>query len=111
MTNKELNKKLAEWAGLQVWVMPQTGDEVICVHPDDPDSCLTVDFTTSLDACFKWLVPKLKYYHMDNQDKPEHWAMVSIDGVHFRDNYGETPALALCKTIEKMIDKEVKDES
>ena len=75
---------MAEWAGLKVWVMPQTEDEVICVHPDDPDSCLAVDFTASLDDCFRWLMPKI-YANVERN---------------------KNPALALCRAIEQIIDKE-----
>jgi len=84
----ELNQKLAEWEG-GGW------------H----------SYTTSLDACFKWLVPK---YISEVCMLPmglnsimsiytflfAEWLKVMRDGVE--------PAPALCKAIEKLIDSEHK---
>lgn len=123
MTDKELNEKLAKWAGFYTSKYQDTGngrvfdqwfypDGLICPNFDLPN------FASSLDTCFKWLVPKLK---------PEVTKFVSITdaitgryglgwGCHLiLEGWGETvavvdknfsPALALCKAIEKLIDKE-----
>lgn len=117
MTDKEkqvLNEKLARWAG------------------NCPIGGSTPNFTDSLDDCFKWIVSKLKdlgwmarvqysplrdndtgkllsdwtgyasvfYVEVGNSFRVTHWAT------------SETPALALCLAIEKLIDsKEItKDE-
>ena len=111
-----MNKKLAEWAGLKVWVIPQTEDEVICVHPDDPDSCLTVNFTASLDDCFRWLMPKIYAYVLQSFSKGHHLhhASVALPYTNIQDiqtfeanvERNKNPALALCRAIEQIIDKE-----
>ena len=77
---EELNKKLAEWAGFKqrgmsytgfhIWVNPneirhfdrsmreQQGEEYPRM-PDKDKHYQCPNFTESLDACFKWLVPRL----------------------------------------------------
>jgi len=118
--NEELNKKLAEWAGF--WC-DKGGNSLsgIYIRPrwymSDPyykDLDLP-DFTESLDACFKWLVPKLVRmgaWVSCGIDENEAFALVDaenddfydlFDGKHFE---GEaiTPALALCLAIEKLIE-------
>jgi len=105
-----LNKKLAEWAGFKEfnWSEDESG---ILMWSDEGKCREWLDFTDSLDACFKWIVK-------------DNWA-VSINskttciltiprpkGVYGSDNYvgqrkGE-PALALCLALEKMIDSEEK---
>ena len=127
INEQELNKKLAEWVG---WThIPYKK------HPDgykindacwlEPDyKVFTLehwkfnppDFTESLDACFKWLVPEV----IDNVEKDsieisilcpmvgcEFWV------VHIRNRQvtigqasAETMALAFCLAIEKLIDSE-----
>ena len=105
---EELDKKLAEWAGIEqmrngfFWMTPSK---------DMIQGC--PNFTQSLDACFKWLVPKLFAVAI-------HTIWTSIDTV-YKDTYMAvayrnsdddyratelTPALALCKAIEKLIDGE-----
>ena len=84
MDKQELNKKLAEWSG-------EEGN-----------------YTQSLDACFKWLVPKLsmtrlayKYYLCSMTYEATVWAK---DGI-WREGWSEdNAALALCLAIEKLID-------
>lgn len=116
MTNEELNKKLAEWAGFRpttiegMWAFP-VGVKVAATH----SSC---KFTESLDACFKWLVPKLigfDYQYQTNlKNVRSGWHVMLYD---LTDNpysekrieaEAETPSLALCLAIEKLIDGERK---
>lgn len=101
--NEELNKKLAKFAHRS--------------QMNDP-------FTESLDACDKWLLPKLKgeqpelkislidngerigcvislFGKLTSRKKNMQW--IQVAGA-FGDNY----ALALCLAIEKLIDSEEK---
>jgi len=116
--NKELNKKLAEWAGFE-FKKVKFGDKVIPQwllekewgHWEPPN------FTESLDACFKWLVPNVELVSIATRRAytgpiavPNgYWATVSI-GALAQDEQADTPALALCLAIEKLIDKEEQDE-
>ncbi len=113
MPEQELNKKLAEWAGLSVATVPDYTGFYLFGYKG---ICYTANFTQSLDACFKWLVPKLE----------NHWYQYCITLNNVRDGWAcqlfrseespfvpkrideiaETPALALCKAIEKLIDGE-----
>ena len=99
MDNQELNEKLAKWAG--------DFDFTPDGRYEAPDGEWNIEFTDSLDACFKWLVPKLKMYelHSYNQDG-EHTAAVSIltDG-GWRGYHATSPALALFLAIENLIDE------
>ena len=111
----ELNQKLINFAGIFVndigeehWIGLDNENKVIHLEP----------FTTSLDACFKWLVPKLFALHKTISlgyttfigEELNHW-YVHILACDFTGAYLEgidkkSPALALCKAIEKLIDGE-----
>jgi len=100
---EDLNKKLAEWAGLNTthkFDPIGVGNLKICRHcgsisPPIIKYCNVPNFTQSLDACFKWLVPKLsqaQYYEV-------------LRSIFVKT---ETTALNLCLAIEKLIDGELK---
>jgi len=112
---KELNEKLARWAGFKrtkglygPWKYPTE----ISILPMDRFDVLP-DFTSSLDVCFKWLVPKLIGCKLDYKGvnpKMEWFASVEIyyantEGQTTSDEYDTNPALALCRAIEKLIDE------
>lgn len=105
-----MNKKLAEWAGFKKcritkyefqdtdgWEYPD-----LLQIPDLPN------FAQSLDACFKWLVPKIDFGQMSFFLMEDGSWMCALDYVGKDDDefegHGETPALAICKAIEKLID-------
>ena len=66
MTDQEINKKLAEWAGFTVKNYPEPRvylGEKAWFSPDGlffSGLINFIDFTNDLNACFKWLVPKLQ---------------------------------------------------
>lgn len=113
----EVNKKLAEWAGFtqkdynvpsplggialmfQGWLSPK-GEKL---HGRFPI------FTESLDACERWLMPKLHQvtiiWEFNNQCYAEVVIQPEYEYIHYKE-WAETPALALCLAIEKLIDGE-----
>ena len=117
MTDQEkqkLNEKLAEWVGFKEagfgW-FNKLGEP-------DPNTLIqkvyrgtlnrSLNFTDSLDACVKWLVPKLKMYELNsynNDGLHSAWVSLSEDG-GWEASECETPALALCLAVEKLIDEE-----
>jgi len=101
----ELNKKLAEWAGINSIPMEKIYyDHTTEIFEELPD------FTQSLDACFKWLVPKLDYVEIKMNVAPSgdvFWN-AHIEAEYKKSVTSETPALALCYAIEKLIDSEVR---
>ncbi len=127
MPNEQaLNKKLAEWAGFRLDATGVNKEIPVWVEPDgkipftpaeyylDGINYHLPDFSNSLDACFKWLVPKLPDYYITFTIYPDNiveaYIMYYPNG---KDNaleeaygQGETSALALCLAIEKLIDKE-----
>ena len=121
-THAELNRKLAEWAGFE-----NISHLAIKPHPNFvmwrcPDGGTIFDnapnFTQSLDACFKWLVPKLtnikqmgsrktvEIIRFFEFKKDSTWCHLETDWQAEFETIGETPALALCNAIEKLIDDE-----
>ena len=96
MNEQELNKKLAEWAGL----------------------INERDYTQSLDACLKWLVPKLQADRATERDdlqglylnplRNNTWEAILwfYTGLNLR-AIANTPALALCLAISKLIEQDV----
>ena len=112
MNEQELNQKLAEWAGFQRYkgelrfLTPEPLPDLFC--PDE------LDFTKSLDLCFKWLVPALPNgirLRMLGQRRDKKGFFCSIGGKLRIHSYSEaeTPALTLCRAIERLIDNEVED--
>jgi len=122
---KELNEKLAKWAGFQprdhsenddhrvvhewrTWPLPSGGP-----IPEIRD--YVPDFTNDLNACFKWLVPHIGMvwietgsWGKDGEDEAGTDSTISIWS-NKEDNWSyhssdENPALALCRAIEKVID-------
>ncbi|MBA7652587.1 hypothetical protein ES703_60422 [subsurface metagenome] len=98
-----LNKKLAEWAGLDWTITFEFEDEYGYCRPF---------FTNSLDACFKWLVPKLptgcNVLIYKDCDRPTFYAKIQgfyLDSPMFKGDSNESPALAFSKAIERLIDE------
>ena len=121
----ELNRKLAEWRGFK-WgffeprianVQKYKYEHGFWMTPDGQVYGQSLpDFTHSLDACFKWLVPKL----MEIRETPAIAIQFELDEESNVDceieggfpnwqrgwmmGSGETPALAFCKAIEKLME-------
>jgi len=127
MNEQGLNKKLAEWAGFEqanikkhyYW---EIGGERLAKWRE-PNTELHIKlprFTLSLDACFKWLVPKLEPLGYDleisNDLEMFGWSVclhntksgcsIASPMEHYELN---NIAPSLCKTIDKLI-SEKKDE-
>lgn len=108
MENKELNKKLAEWAGFKKHKLYQ---EHSWQGWQDPTGFLWTgerpNFTNDLNACFKWLVPqgdieKIIFTYFTT------WLACTIslnngEYVEGLANLGQE-ALALCLAFNKLID-------
>lgn len=117
MTEQELNKKLAEWAGFKP-PHPKCTEPNHMSLPNEYRKgeyfCVRIpDFTQSLDACFKWLVPEriseVTFMFASN--------CVSCDIEDLESNFFEghantesieeawtKSALALCLAVERLID-------
>ena len=116
---EELNKKLAEWAGFRRATqeeysrgsVPQDSDWWGYRYPGGHIKWYLPSFTQSLDACFKWLVPKLYECNLmlcgEGMDEDYWTAEVSTNlSSMTKEAWSKAPALALCKAIEKLIDGE-----
>ena len=109
-----LNKKLAEWAGFKNLRTRDTlsqpaeiGSPWLWGQAQD-GAFIPLDFTQSLDACFKWLVPKLLSASMSWTAGVRFLWIIEFDVDHRYEGFAETPALALCRAIEKLIDENTK---
>jgi len=106
---KELNKKLAEWAGFTD--IRQGAERLVGITPDGK-LLSGIVFTQSLDACFKWLVPKLWVCQYVLDEGIFHVWVVSRPSKEGKapprcsalDEFN--PALALCLAISELIDGE-----
>ncbi len=107
MANQELNKKLAEWAGFRVegttafhWNLNQQGNNY--------SDIITLNFTESLDACFKHLVPKAIDKIMIEQECSNDIAYAILFKKWLQELELIIPksALALCLAVEKLTDGE-----
>lgn len=101
---EKLDKKLAEWAGFKRSWSNISRD---FAWSDSPDGHWLVDappnFTQSLDACFRWLVPKLGACSILSYGNGRYGAAIHYP--HFEGD-AETPALAFSLAIEQLIDEE-----
>ncbi len=105
---EELKFKIAEWCGFTIiW------EKVGCVTPyckyaPDGNWCdESPDFTTSLDACFEYIVPKLLHkdvYILHHSGSPYPECQIRPIAKEPIIVVAETPALALCRAVEKLID-------
>ena len=108
----ELNKKLAEWAGFKLNSRRLTGDYY---NSPDGNFMRLPDFTQSLDACFKWLVPEkiseVTFMYASNcvscdiEDLGSNFFEGHVNTESIEEAWAKS-ALALCKAIEKLIDDE-----
>jgi len=123
--HKELNQKLAEWVGFTKPTQAALVHETLWVYPDKaaflnhvigkPYLNRLPNFPESLDACFKWLTPKLErenrydYIHFGHDLSCPEINTVQITYLDklLATGENESPALALCKAIEKIISEEV----
>ena len=115
-----LNSKLAKWAGFKLeshktlaraW--GEGGGELFTLTywtaPQDDEMMELPDFTTSLDACFKWLVPKIRElgYRFNLNSLQGGGFIVRIYEKPFDFKFaaeGKTASLALCLAIEVLLD-------
>ncbi len=117
--NQELDKKLAEWAGFKAGEVFTQGMLTGHQHFDAPDGTAFLDidmpnFTQSLDACFKWLVPKLNLLWGSTGRLEFHPGKGITTCYIFLSNgvfegASEESSLALCLALEKLADKGVSD--
>lgn len=111
----ELNEKLLEFAGFvyhnydihEYEYKDTIVDDPYWEDPNGQECEILPDFPNDLNACFEWLVPKLEKYPVItfNTDKGGYTCCTLSSppqiGVYA---HGDTPAQALCKAIEKLID-------
>ena len=118
---EELKEKLAKFARFKsICAKSKPFEWLWWLSPQGERLRELPNFPESLDACFKGLVPKLKSL-LDretarirleySQRKEGEWLFYFEDYIPHSHHYayGETPALALCKAIEKLIDGAGKD--
>ena len=108
-----LNKKLAEWAGFRFGHIKGEGNYYSYPNSDEKYYGY-IDFIDSLDACFKWLVPKLQdkgiVVDLIAYEHKGYGCVISsvVDDKNIAIIRNDNPALALCLAIEKLIDEKDK---
>ena len=122
-TEAELNKLIAEFSGFVKreghWWWPEWCE---ATAQPIPDGIMLIDFTHSLDALFKWAVPKLNsdgwYVELQQASMNAYWKArlwcpfsgtmeISLENIRAKPiQEAETLAPALARAIEKFIDGE-----
>ena len=130
---EELNRKLAlqygfKWAETQRWVEDHyEPEDAVWEYPDGTFHKKLPRLTSSLNACFKWIVPELfsktNYYHIGFAEirgtgKWNCYLNRSAPPPDYREEgrgkeltlmaCGNSPVLAFCLAFEKLIDAEKK---
>ena len=96
---EELNKKIAEWVGLVYFDGHYyDGDERV----GDYNGQMFTHPIWGIARCFKYIVPKLDGWMMISSAVGT-LAIVSLDLKNYVGE-AETPTLAFCKAVEKLID-------
>jgi hypothetical protein len=122
INEQELNKKLAEWAEFVydegAEYVGGGGNDNQLMHglwypPDNNHvgSPLPPPFTQSLDACFKWLIPKLErnnFYHYmqispDRTETDIYCIQIIFSGTLIGEGESRIPAFALTKAIQEVL--------
>lgn len=114
----DTNEKLASWR----WPECDETEQSEIVRYESSYRMLVIDrdgnivyngtyFTSSLDACFEWLVPKVLARGLSLHVTASERGYLSAvyGGSQYHNSREETPALALCKAVEQLIDKEGSD--
>ena len=128
----ELNKKMCEFAGLK-FQLAGAGNKIsslygyivedgtaICVYPDGTwdEERDAPDFPNDIKACFDYIVPKLN--ELDDGwileytpwfEETNRYGIEIFRGKQTIEVQAETPALAFCKAVEKLIDGEAQNDS
>ena len=103
----ELNEKLAKWAGFKFRLSASENPHYWTYYSEEVGLISMNElpgFTNSLDACFRWLVPRLAKDYWIIIDPPNKTVIIVYGFVQEAEGIGETSALALCRAIEKIID-------
>ena len=109
---QNLNLKLAEWAGFKLKIVrdddgKQIGSYIVFgEYEENTTRKAFPNFPESLDAIFQWLVPKLDRITIEKTPYNTEWLAYIEILDSSTEAEAETPALALCKAIEQLIDKE-----
>lgn len=112
-----LNERLATWSGFKhtKFKGEYDGKKFTMSNITQPDGKTyktyfgdIPDFTSDLNAIFKWLVPKLKGLAEIDISSPDENGRTMCKVIAYENSYGngETPALALCLAIDKLITEE-----
>ena len=124
MNEEELNKEMVEFAGFKRsndHLPENEWDFYLLYGETNPQTLIRpilargmlnkgLNFTKSLDACFKWLVPKIRERGLLlelNDMKPDwHWDIWKPKGTGeiLACEDDEHPALALCLAIAKLLE-------
>ena len=121
----ELNEELARWAGFKFQELSDLQPKyrhvanLAWIYPTGETNHQLPDFIHSLDAYFKWLVPKLvaEKYRMsityNNIRRPGEEYMFRVSFCKFKTKslgkaYGTDLALTVCLAIKKLIDSKLK---
>ncbi len=126
-------EKLAEWAGFTFMGMSYVGKELWCppgevIQEEGPNEegyfkmsrkaseYFCPDFHNSLDACFKWLMPKMKEMGLRLQytvmfDEPfprkHYWAIQMGQTIRGLGEDADSSSKAFCLAVEQLIDNKV----
>ena len=107
--NRELDRKLALWVGYSIRSEWDTGFQLYKTPHSEAEfeknwykAVVTEYFTSSLDACFKWLVPKAikEFGELKTRWMLKDW----INSISTDIEYSLPIASSLCLAIEKLID-------
>lgn len=121
MTEQEINRKLAEWAGFKyvkhvVQVCGQPSERYEYHYPNGSFHFSSPNFTQSLDACEKYLFPKViaeGYYitlefpcpDLERDGFGRGVRAIIHRGVENYPTWGKTPAEAFCLAVLRFMEE------
>jgi hypothetical protein len=119
IVNEKLNKKIAKWCGWKYFPEEDQDRRWLIPKPYNVWTWNCPNFTNSMDACVKWVIPKLhsKLFRLSLYTYINLEPLVQIDlaGLTLPEDspicyrgFGETIPIAFCLVVEKLIDSESK---
>lgn len=106
---KELNCKLAIWRwpeahSIDCYQDSLTEEHNIVIEFKESSIFINNWFTNSLDAIFKWLVPKLERWEMGSRQEGRTFVIACGHNQQFpSEAIDKNPPMAFCRAIEKLI--------
>lgn len=104
---RDLNKRLAEWAGFELVVSSYPGSKLVveywCLKDQKEKGSFVFDFPNSLSNCYEWLVPKMKNCSIVSSKEENHKVKIVLEDGSKSESTSDSASMSLCLALEQLI--------